>query len=478
MLDPNVAVPIRKKFEDFSSNPEMVRHLRRLYTSPDEVDLVVGCQLDEELFPGTTIPKSALIISLFSLIQMGISDRFSIGYAMMRCLLVDKPWDCHPSNALEDLLWKPVHLPGHPNARFYDPFWVKELDLEAHGVNLLWRLVTENSDIKCLQRRPLFPYHPEANPLICSAPGQNFNVGNFIFTGVEVGLSLASQASNAGTIALASMILIAAWFAASQWRSETSPPVMAGWPVLGVAIQFFRDPEETLLSGFEKYGNRVFGLKLAGLTHYVITDPDDVDMMLLDSPYEVSFSLKKFMSAINFGLVIQKENFEIDLHARMVRTHLSDPSTLRRFAVSIDQAATMFLDRNPLGPRMESLNDFLNRYIAFVVSFCIIGPEGFDDTRLLETFLRFNDDAINAMGLSSLLPRMMQWIAGRPVARDFAITRKVLLPVIENMRFGFKDNSTTSFLPFILDAVSDNVRAAGMATSTIFNLPLELALGV
>lgn len=42
LADPNVEVPIRERFEDFSSDPEMVDNLKKLYISPDDVDLVVG----------------------------------------------------------------------------------------------------------------------------------------------------------------------------------------------------------------------------------------------------------------------------------------------------------------------------------------------------------------------------------------------------------------------------------------------------
>ncbi|KAF5720968.1 hypothetical protein FMUND_3871 [Fusarium mundagurra] len=168
IVDPEVVVPIRDTWDKFSTDPQVIQNLKKLYKHPDDVDLVVGCQLDEEYFPGTTVPKSALIISLFSLFGMGNSDRFSIGFAMMRCLLVDRPWDCHPSNALEDLIWERKDIPGFPNSRFYSDFWVKELDLPAHGMNLLWRLITENSEINCVQRSPLFPPDKDTNPILCS----------------------------------------------------------------------------------------------------------------------------------------------------------------------------------------------------------------------------------------------------------------------------------------------------------------------
>ncbi|KXJ90046.1 heme peroxidase [Microdochium bolleyi] len=165
---PALRVTIRERFEDFSSDPHMVAELRRLYKDPDEVDLVVGCQLDESLFPHITVPISSLIISLFSLISMGMSDRFSVGTAAMRCVLVDKPWDWHPSNALEDLLWRPLGSKMFPGARFYDEFWLDELDFQAYGQNLLWRLVTENTEIDCLQRNTLFQADETSNPVVCA----------------------------------------------------------------------------------------------------------------------------------------------------------------------------------------------------------------------------------------------------------------------------------------------------------------------
>jgi hypothetical protein len=191
--DPAIPVRIRASFSDFSSNPTTVSHLRRLYSSPDEVDLVVGVQLDEDLFPGTTIPLSAAITSLFSLFASGNSDRFGVGYAAMRCFLVDRPWDCTPSNALEELLWKSSPREGFPNFRWYDADWVAELDLQAHGANLLWRLVAENTDVGCLQRRPLFPFDEETNPVVCRLEEEGVDVLGLATTGAQVVVSLVRE---------------------------------------------------------------------------------------------------------------------------------------------------------------------------------------------------------------------------------------------------------------------------------------------
>ncbi|KAJ7691444.1 hypothetical protein B0H17DRAFT_1133752 [Mycena rosella] len=63
---------------------------KTLYKHPDDVDFVVGVQLEELDFPGTTMPHSqisALIPSLFSFFGVGNSDRFSPGYAVLCCIL-------------------------------------------------------------------------------------------------------------------------------------------------------------------------------------------------------------------------------------------------------------------------------------------------------------------------------------------------------------------------------------------------------
>lgn len=162
-------VPIRKTFEDFTSDPAKVALLKELYATPDDVDLVVGEQLEESLFPSTSVPKSSLIVSLVSLFGLGNSDRFSPGYSAWHCLFVEQPWDCTPSNALDEVLWEPRPILNFPRARWWDSFWMTELDFQARGANLLWKLVTDNTKIKCLQTDPLFPYDATSNPIKCKA---------------------------------------------------------------------------------------------------------------------------------------------------------------------------------------------------------------------------------------------------------------------------------------------------------------------
>jgi cytochrome P450 len=475
--DPMVVVPVRKTFEDFSSDPEAVANLKRLYKSVDEVDLVVGVQLEEQMFPGTTIPKSALIISLFSLFGMGNSDRFSIGFGMMRCLLVDKPWDCHPSNAMEELLWKPDPRPGFPNFRFYDTFWMTELDFQAHGTNLLWRLVTENSEIKCLQQHPLFPMDPETNPVLCSLPKQGVDYGVLIMTGIEIGRALILQRKTEIITLLVTLALILIGRKIIPKKGE--PPFMYGYPFLGKALDFQKDPKELLLKGFAEWGgdpSKSFGIKLGSLTNYVLSRPEDLQAMLEDDFYETKYNLSNFFRVINMPIILRKENFDTDLHTKLIRTHLSDPATITSLGKTIESAAAKFLQTQPLvpvGTKSQSyteLTSYLNKYITSVASRCMIGPEAYNHPELTPLFLKFNTDIDLAMGLGTMLPSWLRWVAWFKINADYNEFRKIIKPIIKERRGNpaAAQDGLMDFMPFILDLIEDDDRASDLVVITVW----------
>ncbi|KAK8073414.1 Alpha-dioxygenase 1 [Apiospora phragmitis] len=477
--DPAIEVPIRDTFEKFSSDPETVANLKKLYKHPDEVDLVVGCQLDEENFPGTTVPKASLIISLFSLFGMGNSDRFSIGYAMMRCFLVDKPWDCHPSNALEDLVWERRHVPGFPDFRVYSTFWLKEMDIEAHGANLLWRLITENSEIKCIQERPLFPMDPETNPVLCDLPDEPFDFPGVAVTAMAAAKFLLRRDKLEIIVSLLAGLVVFRHFRRKKQADQL--PRLHGLPVIGMALKWQKDPLHILQKGFSKFGSsfsRSFGIKLGSQTHYVITNKRDLEMMKQDNTYEVKFSLSEFFKTISMPIITKQENFDSDLHNKLVRMHLSDPATVSAFGAVMEEASREFLRRRPLASgsrpsRHASLNDWSLDYIVFVVSRCIVGPQGYDDSDLLKTFLAFNDHATKAMTIASFLPGPLKLLAPLKIQRDFKTASKILLPIIaeRKKKYPYVNSKTTNggspspvFLDFIIEAVDDDKRVSDLAT--------------
>lgn len=482
--DPAVPVPVRTRFEDFTSDQEMVAHLRRLYKHPDEVDLVVGCQLEETMFPGTTVPRSALIISLFSLFGLGNSDRFSVGYAIMRCILVGKPWDCTPSNALEELFWDPRPSEDFPRARWLNTFWITELDFQAHGTNLLWRLITENSDIDCLQQNPLFPYDPETNPVLCALPAAKVDWWEMLLMVVQVILEILQQYQDA---ILAALTLIPAALIAWLLRRlirPGQPPLVWKWPVLGVALDFKANPTQLVDNGKARWGGKVFGLELANQRQFIVTAPEDLQAIAADGAYEVKFSLHEFMRSINFDLIVGSSNFDSDLHTKLIRTHLTDRATLQGFARTAADAAREFITRRPLVSGNQEqyyaqLNDYLDQYITFVMSRCIVGPDNYDNADLLKLFLKFNDDAVNAMGLSALLPSALRFIAKGPITRDWKVMRRILVPAIKRRRTQGPPGDDVNFLNFIIPEVDADDDASDMVGIVVWggltNLQATLA---
>ncbi|OAA66830.1 heme peroxidase [Niveomyces insectorum RCEF 264] len=661
---PRVRVPIRTRFEDFTSDPAALADLKRLYASPDDVDLVVGCQLDETLFPATSVPTSALIISLFNLISMGNADRFSVGYAAMRCWLVDKPWDCHPSNALEDVLWQPQPRPGFPHFRFYDPFWMAELDFQAHGQNLLWRLVTENTDIACLQRHPLFPADPVTNPVLCALPPasrgetlanytsaaaagvEHFNLVAVSVSDDEVVLRLllfrgiamlltrvlrrlscrfgsflvvteairkllvklvdrivvdeicllfrraprgslrvrvragfvkkrigpcgngatgaqafaAAAASSLRQHVVGPLLALLAWLARlvkllraalallrhlrtllravravlrwlakllhgggggsslsqvllrllamttstlaavagtvyvikaarrrrrrndgrTQGDNDRYPRVLRGWPVLGEGLAFQRDAKAVLLKGFAAFGHlspsRVFGIHLGPQTHYVLSQPADLQMMLDDNPYGVHFDLDRFFASIGAPIFLHKENFDTNLHANLIRTHLGDRATVKAFGATIAAAAERYLHDHPLVPadrasaEHPTLSGSMDRFSASVSARCMLGTDAYAHPELVDLFLAFNTTVDTIMQLSSVLPPVLHVFLRIQVNRSYARFRTIFLPIIRRRRadpYGGQEG-LIDFMPFILAAVDDDNRASDLIAISVW----------
>jgi peroxidase len=474
ILGPKVQVPIRKRFEDFSSDQKTVKKLKELYSSPDKVDLVVGVQLDEEYFPGTTVPKSALITSLFSLFGMGNSDRFSVGFAMMRCFLIDKPWDCHPSNALEELLWAPVESREYPDFRMLDSFWLTELDVQAHGTNLLWRLVTENTNIQCLQKNPLFPYDPETNPILCQLPKEQWQyiLWTALVSGGQIFLVLVKQEkwNIVGTIFAVIGVILSRIF-----HKKSKLPILTGYWIVGITFQFQKDSLQVLETGLKKFGHKVFGLKLANHTNYVVTKTEDLESIPKDK-YEVKFSLHEFLRDIHLDIITLKENFDSDLHTKFIRTWLLDAENLKKLAPIIDYSAQDYLKLYPLASgkgetKLSGLNTYFTNYITYVVSRCVVGPEGFNNADLLKLFINFNDQAMQAIRLASLLPSFLKFWPQSLINKQFKAVRKLLIVMIRRRRtkLDIEDPRECDFMKLAIPFVDDDQRIADLIMIVVWS---------
>jgi peroxidase len=465
---PYLTVKIRKTFEDFSSDPKMVAELKRLYKTPDDVDFVVGVQLEEELFPGTTMPVSALIPSLFSLFGVGNSDRFSPGFAAMRCFLVDKPWNCHPSNAFEELLWEPKPSKTFPNARWVNTFWMQELDFQAHGTNLLWRLITENSGAKCVQKNPLFPFDPHTNPILCELEPPTMAIPWNIILGTVAALALG--------------ILIIQWFRIPR----NTPPTTSGFPIIGVGKQLQADPKGFLVSQARKYGRgKTFGLRLVGsLVYYISSAPPDLEAMMND---ELRASFHALAADTNLGAVVGRHNFAEELHASVIRKKLETErsETLPRLAEVVSGAVDAWLAKNRLSDTAD-IGPALTNLMAYVMSRVCLGSVGFDDPELLNAYLGLNSDSGIVFGVSNLLPSFIGRIfSDLYVHKHYATIKKKILPVIHLRRKYQKeskesksDKQLDDILGFFLDGTDDDNRVAELVAGIVIGGLINVSIGV
>ncbi|KAJ5443567.1 Peroxidase [Penicillium daleae] len=326
-----------------------------------------------------------------------------------------------------------------PNFRFYDTFWMTELDFQAHGQNLLWRIVTENSEVKCLQRNPLFPMDPITNPMLCTLPSQGVDYKVLASTGVEVTLTLIRQHWVQLLMAFVALAAGSIVFKKTKKRDPSYPPVLQGRPIFGRAVDFKNDSKKLLLEGFQKYGSsrsKAFGIPLASLTHYVLSQPEDLEMMLDDNPYELKFSLRKFFEAINVPIILRKQNFASNI--------------------------------NPLVPAgsaskaYENLSDYMDHYITSVSARCMVGADAYTHPELIDMFLKFNVDVDKTMGLASMLPSFLNFIANIPISQSYDKFRDILIPIIKKRRPAptHGQDGLMDFMPFILKVIDDDTRAS------------------
>jgi len=54
---------------------------------------------------------------------------------------------------------------------------------------------------------------------------------------------------------------------------------------------------------------KIFGKLLGSLSHYFLSQFEDLQMMLEDNSYEMRFNFSKFFEAVDMLIILYKENF-------------------------------------------------------------------------------------------------------------------------------------------------------------------------
>jgi hypothetical protein len=96
----------------------------------------------------------------------------------------------------------------------------------------------------------------------------------------------------------------------------------------------------------------------------------------------------------------------------------------------------------------------------------MIGQEAYNHPELTPLFLKFNTDVDLAMGLGTMLPSWLRWVAWFQINADYNKFRKIIKPIIKKRRGSpaVQKDGLMDFMPFILDLIEDDNRASGKST--------------
>jgi cytochrome P450 len=261
--------------------------------------------------------------------------------------------------------------------------------------------------------------------------------------------------------AVAGLLLLYLFFQRSSTPKEGQPP-QAGpnVPVLGAGVAFRADPKGFLLDSIKKYGN-VFSIKLGGLRQVVLLGPEYPKLFFKFGDDTLSFN--DALKAVNFHLFLDNKTFEYPIHITLIKQKFTP--NMRNWtpliAEVIEPAYVDGLLRNLGGPyyrgaRKGTMVVEIERMMYQIVgrssARCICGDEGYDNQELIDTFINFDKDATEMIGLSTLLPRFLHRFLGGRVKEHYAVMMKHLLPVVKKRRAAKDTSQKVDFLSYLLEA--------------------------
>ncbi|ELR21914.1 cytochrome p450 superfamily protein [Acanthamoeba castellanii str. Neff] len=207
------------------------------------------------------------------------------------------------------------------------------------------------------------------------------------------------------------------------------------------------------------YGN-VFSVKLGGLRQVVLLGPEYPKLFFKSGDDTLSFNdALKARRAVNFHLFLDNKTFEYPIHITLIKQKFTP--NMRNWtpliAEVIEPAYVDGLLRNLGGPyyrgaRKGTMVVEIERMMYQIVgrssARCICGDEGYDNQELIDTFINFDKDATEMIGLSTLLPRFL----GGRVKEHYAVMMKHLLPVVKKRRAAKDTSQKVDFLSYLLEA--------------------------
>ncbi|OLL25457.1 Ent-kaurene oxidase [Neolecta irregularis DAH-3] len=370
------------------------------------------------------------------------------------------------------MIWEASPLESFPNARWFSDFWMKELDFPAHGTNLLWRIITENSGVKCLQKNPLFPVS-ENNPVVCALDTNKSMADRILHVAtmpVRVAKNVIHYNTTEALIAIISVFVLL-WIIRG-YRKMLYPPILRGLPLFGMLLRFVNQSKYIVEDGIRQFGGRAFGFKIAGLKYFISRNAQDIQFAA--DEYD-AFSVKEYFRLINFDVVVGAEFFESEIYTMLIRENLLSAHKLSRFSAVTEDASKQFLRQYPFD-KDQKISRWLQDYMIFVLSRMIIGGESYDEPELLRAFRAINDDSVSAMGFASLLPRRFKHLAGYRIRKHLQVIRKILIPVIKHRRK--EPNKYFDFLKWILQQPISNEKTSDLVAIILYVALTNLISGL
>ena len=117
--------------------------------------------------------------------------------------------------------------------------------------------MTEYTEIKHLQQKPLYPVGQITSPVLCAVLDQNVDRCNIPVDSAHIGkLVIKSQIWKTTALLTVTLLFIISYFRDSKYLYV--PPIFKGWPILDEPLTLHEDPRKLLEYGYRRFGKNAF----------------------------------------------------------------------------------------------------------------------------------------------------------------------------------------------------------------------------
>jgi len=242
------------------------------------------------------------------------------------------------------------------------------------------------------------------------------------------------------------------------------PQVGSRVPLFGNALAYRPDPKAYLAKCREQYGD-VFELKLGSLRNVVLLGSEHSKLFFRAGEDLLSF--EKALKAINFGLFLDEKTFSFPVHITLLKqkfipnmknwTPLIESVIRPTFIEAVlTKLGTPHWKDGQKGTMLLDVERFTYEIVARSSARCVCGPDHYQNEELIRTFIDFDKDAVEMIGLSTILPSFLHRFLGGKVKNHYNVMQKHLLPTVKKRRAELKSaeqvGQELDYLSYLLGA--------------------------